>query len=110
MKVRRVAQALGDYGDAASRRVPALHAHGTSYLFAGYLDFVFADLSTKLMTYPVLPYDDSRLNGVLFSHLDTRASPRCEKSTPLMKQKNSVFAAEPLAPPASFDTFCTLSR
>ena len=49
-------------GGAASRRVPALHAHGTSYLFAGYLDFVFADLSTKLMTYPVLPYDDSRLN------------------------------------------------
>jgi len=26
MKVRRVAQALGDYDDAASRRVPAVHA------------------------------------------------------------------------------------
>src|SRR3974390_1372227 len=27
-----------------------------------YLDFVLADLSTKFMMYPVLSYDDSRLN------------------------------------------------
>jgi hypothetical protein len=53
MKVRRVSQELGKHAEATS---PALQSQGTADIFAGYFDFVFADLSTKLITYPVQPY------------------------------------------------------